>query len=101
MLELPVHPRLARLLIAASLDGAVRQGATLAALLAEKDMAVREVGAGTGRGQPPARRRARGLSDLFSRLDWLAEAESARFSPSSAGTRHRSGRGSPGGQSPR
>ena len=81
MLELPVHPRLARLLIAASLDGAVRQGATLAALLAEKDIAVREVGAGPAAAirRPTS---ARGLSDLFSRLDWLTEAELARFAPS-------------------
>jgi len=81
MLELPVHPRLARLLIAAGREGLVRQGAVLAAVLAEKDMAVREGGGGPA----AASRRptsGRGLSDLFSRLDWLAEAESVRFSPS-------------------
>ncbi|MGA2701111.1 MAG: ATP-dependent helicase HrpB [Isosphaeraceae bacterium] len=81
MLELPVHPRLARLLIASGREGLVLQGAALAAVLAEKDMAVRDGGGGPA----AASRRptsGRGLSDLFSRLDWLAEAESARFSPS-------------------
>jgi len=84
MLELPVHPRLARLLVAAGREGLVHQGAALAAVLAEKDMAAR----GPGKGLAAASRRPtseRGLSDLFSRLDWLGEAESARFSPSLRG----------------
>jgi len=38
MLALPVHPRLARLMIAASRAGLPREGATLAALLSEKDV---------------------------------------------------------------
>ncbi|MGC1720512.1 MAG: helicase-related protein, partial [Isosphaeraceae bacterium] len=80
MLELPVHPRLARLLIAAGREGLVRQGAALAAVLAEKDMAVRGGGGPAAASRQPTS--GRGLSDLFSRLDWLAEAESARFSPS-------------------
>ena len=81
MLELPVHPRLARLLIAAGREAMIRQGATLAALLSEKDLAIRESGtrpAATGR----RRNSARGLSDLFSRIDCLAEAEAVRFAPS-------------------
>ena len=81
MLELPVHPRLARLLIAAGREGMIRQGATLAALLSEKDLAIRESGTGlaaTSR-RPTS---ARGLSDVLSRIDWLAEAESGRFAPS-------------------
>ena len=83
MLGLPVHPRLARLLMAAGAEGRLEQGAALAALLSEKDMAVREPTAGPN----PAQRRSRpaserGLSDLLPRLDWLAEAEHARFSPS-------------------
>ena len=38
MLALPVHPRLARLLIASAEAGLVREGAAIAALLSEKDI---------------------------------------------------------------
>ena len=38
MLALPVHPRLARLLVAARQDGRVREGAAVAALLSERDI---------------------------------------------------------------
>ncbi|MDR3622321.1 MAG: ATP-dependent helicase HrpB [Paludisphaera borealis] len=71
MLALPVHPRLARLLLAAAGEGVLHEGAALAALLSEKDIADRRPGGGR-----------RGLSDVLPRLDLLAEAESARFSPS-------------------
>ncbi len=81
MLDLPVHPRLARLLIAASEAGRAHDGAAIAALLSEKDIRARERSAapGTvGQGRPLAR----GVSDVLDRLDLLAEAEAARFSPS-------------------
>jgi ATP-dependent helicase HrpB len=42
MLALPVHPRLARLLIASANEGRVAEGAALAALLSEKDIVQRE-----------------------------------------------------------
>ncbi|MDG3005232.1 ATP-dependent helicase HrpB [Paludisphaera mucosa] len=71
MLALPVHPRLARLLLAAADEGLLHEGAALAALLSEKDVAERRRPAGH-----------RGLSDMLGRLDLLAEAEAARFSPS-------------------
>lgn len=75
MLALPTHPRLARLLLAAAERGMLREGAALAALLSEKDIAER----GRSGGAPGARR---GASDLLGRLDLLAEAEAARFAPS-------------------
>ncbi|SIO12771.1 ATP-dependent helicase HrpB [Singulisphaera sp. GP187] len=75
MLELPVHPRLGRLLIAAAFDGFVRQGAALAALLSEKDILSFQPGAAGPRVS------GRGSSDLLVRLDLLAQAEQARFSP--------------------
>ena len=40
MLALPVHPRLARLLVAARHDGRARDGAAVAALLSERDIRV-------------------------------------------------------------
>ncbi|WP_165248451.1 ATP-dependent helicase HrpB [Paludisphaera soli] len=70
MLALPVQPRLARLLLAAADEGLLHEGAALAALLSEKDVAERRRPAGH-----------RGLSDMLGRLDLLAEAEASRFAP--------------------
>jgi ATP-dependent helicase HrpB len=80
MLELPVHPRLARLMIAASAAGRSHDGAEIAALLSEKDIRAR------GEIAPPGAHRHRrpaasGVSDILDRLDLLAEAEAARFAP--------------------
>jgi ATP-dependent helicase HrpB len=80
MLELPVHPRLARLLLASARQRRAREGAALAALISEKDIAVREDTSSRTRGRQVAT--DRGLSDLLARLDWLAEAESVRFDAS-------------------
>jgi ATP-dependent helicase HrpB len=85
LLNLPVHPRLGRLLLAAAADGYLRAGAALAALLSEKEI-VRT-------GPPPSAaaasgasvRPGRGASDLLVRLDLLAEAERARFAPALRG----------------
>ena len=55
MMDLPVHPRLARLLIAAADEGLADEGATLAALLSEPEFAP----------APPVQ----GPSDLLIRLD--------------------------------
>jgi ATP-dependent helicase HrpB len=73
LLAIPAHPRIARLLTAASADGHLIAGCTLAALLSEKDVLIRD------RPRPSS---TRGSSDLLDRLDRLAEAERARFSPS-------------------
>jgi ATP-dependent helicase HrpB len=65
MLSLPTHPRLARLMVAAAQHDLVREGATIAAILSEKDF-VRE---------DEDRRRAepalRGSSDLLVRMQML------------------------------
>jgi ATP-dependent helicase HrpB len=68
MLALPVHPRLARLMIEASRVGLTREGATLASLLSEKDIL---------RSGDPRDRAAKttGPSDLLYRLE-LMEARS-------------------------
>jgi ATP-dependent helicase HrpB len=81
MLGLPVHPRLARLLVAARGVGRTRDGATIAALLSEKD--IRPRGSFASVAVDHARRQtAGGCSDILDRLDLQAEAESARFAPS-------------------
>ena len=81
MLASPVHPRLARLLVAARACDRAREGAAIAALLSEKDISLSE-------SRKPiesegGRRLATGSeSDILDRLDLLAEAEAARFAPS-------------------
>ena len=68
LLDLPIHPRLGRLMVAASYDGSPREGAAVAALLSEKDIALPRPFShlvGTclvrppGPARPPGRRRAR------------------------------------------
>ncbi len=81
MLALPVHPRLARLLLAARVCGRAREGAAIAALLSEKDIRLHDASARTTGNRAQARP-ANGASDVLDRLDLLAEAEAARFGPS-------------------
>ena len=78
ILEMPVHPRLARLLIAATDAGRLREGAAVAALLSEKDICARE-GPDSPRGREAAPTTT-AASDILVRLDLLAEAEATRFS---------------------
>ena len=81
MLAMPVHPRLAALLIAAAERGLAAQGAAIAALLSEKDIVLRPSGpAGTtgGFGGPRGALTA-SSSDLLWRMQLLEEAERARF----------------------
>ncbi len=74
LLDLPTSPRLALLLREFHGIGRLREGATIAALLGERDlMSVR------GRN---ARPETHGDNDLAVRIDRLEEAERARFSPS-------------------
>jgi ATP-dependent helicase HrpB len=75
MVSLPVHPRLARLLLAAADEGLLHEGATIAALLSEKDI-LRSNPAGGPR-QP----KTQGPSDLAIRMESLARAEADRFAP--------------------
>ncbi|HEX3356087.1 MAG TPA: ATP-dependent helicase HrpB [Tepidisphaeraceae bacterium] len=75
ILSLPAHPRLARLLLAAADEGMIEQGATLAALLSEKDISFTE------RGEHPRDRvpKTQGSSDLLLRMEMLERAERSRF----------------------
>jgi ATP-dependent helicase HrpB len=80
ILELPVHPRLGRLLLAAGQGGRLRDGAAIAALLSEKDIVAR--GTSTSPRGSLAAHDAGAASDVLVRLDLLAEAEAAGFAPS-------------------
>ena len=75
IMSLPTHPRLARLLLEAADSGMAREGATIAALLAEKDVIL------TDNSIPPWARGPStiGPSDLLLRMDLLAELERSDF----------------------
>ena len=81
MLALPVHPRLARLLVAARECNRARDGATIAALLSEKDIRLNETRERTD-SQGGPRLATRSESDILDRLDLMFEAEAAGFTPS-------------------
>ena len=80
ILELPVHPRLGRLLLAAADCGRLAEGAAVAALLSEKDIRARDASMTRERAADEPGTAAG--SDILVRLDLLARAEAARFSPS-------------------
>jgi ATP-dependent helicase HrpB len=84
LFALPVHPRLGRLLIAASDAGRMSEGAAVAALLSEKDLLARDANSATQAGarhSTGARPEGREGSDLRIRLDLLEAAEREAFSP--------------------
>jgi ATP-dependent helicase HrpB len=72
LLGLPVHPRLGRLLIAASERGFLQEGAALAAILSETDFLIPV-------NNFEARPEVHASSDVLIRLDRLEEAERAHF----------------------
>ncbi|HYD43311.1 MAG TPA: ATP-dependent helicase C-terminal domain-containing protein [Anaeromyxobacter sp.] len=74
MLDLPLHPRLARLVVEAAARGAAAEGALLAAILGERDL--RERRAWEGAALPPT-----GPSDLLELAHVFEEASRARFDP--------------------
>ena len=82
MLALPVHPRLARLLVAARDCDRAREGAAIAALLSEKDIRLERHSASHRSAVRGPTARPTAESDILDRLDLLAEAEAARFAPS-------------------
>src|SRR5207302_1903549 len=63
LMSLPVHPRLARLLLTAAEEGLLHEGATIAALLSEKDILRHDPTGG------PRAPRTQGLSDLLLRME--------------------------------
>lgn len=76
MLAFPLHPRLARIVVEAESRGVGESGATVAALVAERDIRRR---ASSPAGSPPRHDLATGDSDLLALLDLFDEASDARF----------------------
>lgn len=75
MAALPLHPRLARLLIESDKLGGLRQAAIAAAILSERDPIQRRLArnASTGRGAPPTRQTIRSQCDLLDRVEAIQE----------------------------
>lgn len=66
--EFPLHPRLARLLVAANDRGVLAEGSLVAAILSERDFVRRAA-------------RTSGASDVLHRVDLFLELEASRFNP--------------------
>jgi len=77
MLRFPVHPRLACLLTAAEDRGVAQEGASVAALIGERDIRQRGFGGGGRGGAYPADTG----TDLIALLEAFEGARAARFSP--------------------
>ncbi|MCA1616329.1 MAG: DEAD/DEAH box helicase, partial [Acidobacteria bacterium] len=82
MLRLPLHPRLARLVVEADARGVGRAACVVAALIGERDIRARELFASDTKG-PRAHRPAHrhGASDLLELFDLFGEAARAGFAP--------------------
>ena len=82
MSELPLHPRLARLVLAAAERGLLSDGAALAALLSERDLRLTRSSLSqrqSGHAAASLRADTIGPSDLLHLLDLQREAEARRF----------------------
>ena len=77
MLDIPAHPRLARLMLAATERGLGVQAAAIASLLGEKDILLTRAESGQADGWL-----SRGRSDVLHRLELLRMSEQAGFSHS-------------------
>lgn len=75
LLELPLHPRLGALLLAAQALGCANEGAALAALLSERDILLTDALYGAR----AAATQSSGSSDLLARYELLRQAEAAGF----------------------
>lgn len=76
MLAFPLHPRLSRIVVEAESRGVGESGATIAALVAERDIRARAPSDSMG---PRRHDSATGPSDLLALLELFEEAESTRF----------------------
>jgi ATP-dependent helicase HrpB len=79
MLQMPVHPRLARLITEGEKLQVADDSTLLAALISERDIRL-DVRADLGIPRPRARAQASGPSDLLELLDCFREAEAVNFS---------------------
>lgn len=84
MLRLPLHPRLARIVVEAEGRGVAREACTVAALISERDIRAGRVSLKGREHEGPRVKRvaqAHGSSDLLELLDLFNEAEAHNFAP--------------------
>lgn len=82
LLDFPVHPRLARVIVEGERRGVADEACLVAALLGERDLRL-EARAGFGDGRRAGPAGASGPSDLLELIERFREAEAAGFEPSS------------------
>ena len=80
MLRLPLHPRLARMVVEAEGRGALEQSLIIAALINERDIRASQMML-DARERAAKKVVAHGPSDVLELLDLFAEAERSRFAP--------------------
>ncbi|HYG10309.1 MAG TPA: ATP-dependent helicase HrpB [Pyrinomonadaceae bacterium] len=83
MLELPLHPRLSRVIIEAGSRGVESAACAVAALLSERDIRARHLLSEPNGVETGARHRVHGKSDLLALLDLFTEAAEKNFAPES------------------
>ncbi|HYY42498.1 MAG TPA: ATP-dependent helicase C-terminal domain-containing protein, partial [Pyrinomonadaceae bacterium] len=79
MLQLPLHPRLARVLVEAGARGVGAAGCLVAALISERDIRTPQLF--DARTRTDAQAKTHGASDLLELYDLFIAAERARFAP--------------------
>ncbi|HZH30026.1 MAG TPA: ATP-dependent helicase HrpB [Pyrinomonadaceae bacterium] len=83
MLRLPLHPRLARVVVEAEQRGVARAACAVAALLGERDIRARHLLSNPHGGETRPRPKIHGKSDLLDLLDTFTEAAATNFAPES------------------
>jgi ATP-dependent helicase HrpB len=81
MLRLPLHPRLARVVIEAESRGVAGAGYAIAALLSERDIRARHLLSKPHEAETTKRPKVHGKSDLLNLLDLFTEAADRDFAP--------------------
>lgn len=80
MLRLPLHPRLARIVVEAQRRGVARAGIIVAALISERDIRERDL-LSDSRGRAPRTAKRQSPSDLLELHDLFVEAARVEFAP--------------------
>ena len=83
MLQLPLHPRLSRMVVEAGARGVASAGCAVAALLSERDIRARQLLSKSPETETKARAVVHGKSDLLDLLDLFTEAAGKNFTPES------------------
>ncbi|HEY1403868.1 MAG TPA: ATP-dependent helicase C-terminal domain-containing protein, partial [Pyrinomonadaceae bacterium] len=81
MLQLPLHPRLSRLVIEAELRGVAGAACAVAAILSERDIRARQLLSKSPAAKTAAPHTVYGKSDLLDLLDLFSEASENGFAP--------------------